>query len=150
MSKLGGLGKLGLFSWLGWWIWLGKRSWGEFADSDRFMGGGLIGHQILALIADGQAAIEPLTDLDAGASITATLAIGGDRQRMTGKGDRVVAVDGALMLEAKDLLRLESRGPRSVGRARLAWRDRESGIEARQILLQQLIGVSRGGNSSLA
>ena len=89
-------------------------------------------------------------DIYASTAIASALAIGRDGQRVTGKRDGIVSVDRTLMFHAECVLNDETRWPGTIGRTRLPRGDRESGIEAGQIVAQHLVGFRQGRGPGLA
>ena len=78
----------------------------ELAHSDRAGRRGLKDHQCLAVVTDGQRAVEALLDIHACTGIADALRAGRDLQPFTVERDRVVVGDGALVLETEGLFGL--------------------------------------------
>jgi hypothetical protein len=112
----------------------------ELAHPDGIRRGGLIGDQGVPLVADGEAPIEVLEDVDAGAGVTDAVGARGNGKRLSIEGDGVVVGHDAVVLEAEDLLWLEIVGPGAVGRAGVrSWKS-EAGVEGREVGPEDAIG----------
>ena len=98
----------------------------------------------LALVINGERAIEPFLDLDACAGIAAAARSGEELHDVFLKAHRVVLRDGARVLETAQ--GIEDRGGRSraKGRSRVRGRLREAAIEARQKRGQDPLRLGKG------
>ena len=96
------------------------------------------------MVRDREGAIESLVDLDLGSSVAAGVGPGQNLQAVGAEGDGIVIGDDAQVLEAKDRVRVERRGPgairqrgvgRGVGKPRVvtAQEPGEKGIGARAV-----------------
>ena len=74
----------------------------------------LKGHELASLVAEAQAAIHVLADLDSASGVGGSMAVGWDLQAMTGEGEGIVVVHPASMLEAEDGLRVQSCRPGEI------------------------------------
>ncbi len=82
------------------------------------------------LIEDGDAAVEALVDLDGGLGIVALMRRGQELDLLASEADGVIIVYGALVLKAKDGLRVEPGGPGPIGRGWVHRPPGEAGIVA--------------------
>ena len=136
-----------------WWLRLDEgrcdlrtRGRSELAHPDGIRRGGLIGDQGVALVADGEAPIEVLKDVDAGAGVADAVGARRNAKPVTIEGDGVIVGDGALVFEAEHLVWLEAGGPGAVGRAGLRSWKCEVGVEGREVGPEDSIGLfERGG-----
>ena len=71
--------------------------------------------ECLTVVADGERAVKPLVHLDAGAGVADAVGARGDLQPFAIERDRVVVIDGPLVLEGEDYFALEAWGPRPIG-----------------------------------
>jgi hypothetical protein len=78
--------------------------WGELAHARRAGKERVEGGQGLILVADGETAFKVMVELDAFAGVGAAIGARGNGQGVTGEGDGVVIGDGALVVEAEDIL----------------------------------------------
>ena len=69
----------------------------------------------MTVVADGERAVKPLVHLDAGAGVADAVGARRDLQPFAIERDRVVAIDGPLVLEGEDFFALEARRPRPIG-----------------------------------
>ena len=69
----------------------------------------------MTVVADGERAVKPLLDVDAGAGVADAIWARGDLELFAIERDRVVVIDGTLVLEGEDYFALEAWGPRPIG-----------------------------------
>jgi hypothetical protein len=91
---------------------------------------------------DGQRPIEALVDFDASSSQAA--AVGDDLEEMRPESQRMVVGDGAEVLEAKDGIGIEPRGPGAVDRLRMRGGSGEAGIVAGDEATEERVGLGWG------
>jgi len=100
----------------------------------------------LALIPDGEGAIEAFMDFHPHLRVAAVVGTGQNLQASRAHRDRVIVGHAAVVLETKDRLRIEPRGPGPVGGLRLRRRLGEAGVVASEEFGQEGIGSLAVGN----
>ena len=103
----------------------------------------------MILVADGEAAFKVMVELDAFAGVGAAIGARGNGQGVTGEGDGVVIGDGALVVEAEDILGEEGWGPRQVSGIRLGRGAGKAAVESGQEATQDKVGLVEVGGPSL-
>lgn len=92
-----------------------------------------------ALVVHGEAAVEPLMDVDVAPSEADPGWPGEELESVFAELDGIVGGHGAYVLEGEQFLQPRSRGERTIGSAFPGCRDREPSVEARQEVPEDLI-----------
>ena len=106
----------------------------------RWCGGKWPARDTCPLVEDSDAPVETFVDLDHRVRIAPLLGIGQELDLFGAEGDRVVVAHGAPVLEAEDGVRIEARGPGTIGGGRMRRRLREACIVASQEAVKEGIG----------
>src|SRR2546422_536716 len=111
-----------------------------------------LSRQAPLLIEDSETTIETFVDVDRGFRIAPTAGTGKQLEAMRAAGDGVVVTNDALVLEAKDGVRIEGGGPRPIRRHRIGGRVSKACIETREEICEvrvRAVTVPHAGEAEL-
>ncbi len=101
--------------------------------------------QTAPLVIDRDVAIHADVDLNASSSVGDPSRVGLELEVVIADADGVVGCNGPIELEGKQGIRIDGAGQFAIGRSRFGGLDPEALIKARQKLIQDLLGLLRGG-----